>query len=456
MNSPHPEAGPSAASQARVAEAPQELKDISPQQWKSGIAAWLGWLFDGLDMHLYTIVATPFVMQLLHASSPKDPDVGKYSSIIQAAFLVGWALGGGFFGRVGDLIGRSRALNLTILTYCLFTGLSFFAETWWQLMIFRFLAALGIGGEWAVGASLISETWPKQWRHWMAAILQTGVNLGVLLATGVVALVTWISLKAGAEHTERFVFLAGILPALLTLWIRRHVPEPAEWHAAKSAVKHREPSVLDLFRGSVLSITVRTLLTCAVTLTAHWAFLFWYGVHLRNHPDAQAWTDGDRSYLATKAMFVVMGVSIFGNFLAAMLARAMGYPKAIALLCAAYFGIMFAAYGQPRPLKEIWWFLVGIGSCHGIFALFTMYLPPLFPTLLRTTGAGFCYNIGRIAAAAGTVAFGVLPNMEGGHAVGDYRLALYYASFLFIPGAIIALTMPELTSEEKTPSMPET
>src|SRR5262245_5680210 len=157
------------------------LRDVSATQWKSGLAAWLGWFFDGLDMHLYTLVATPFVAELL-AVDIRDDLVREKSSWIQAAFLVGWALGGGFFGRIGDRLGRSRALVLTILTYALFTGLSFFAQTWWQLLIFRFLAALGIGGEWAVGASLLSETWPKRWRPWIAAVLQTGVNLGVMLA----------------------------------------------------------------------------------------------------------------------------------------------------------------------------------------------------------------------------------------------------------------------------------
>src|SRR6187399_3098915 len=169
-----------------VGEKIVHLRDISSTQWKSGLAAWLGWFFDGLDMHLYTLVATPFVAQLLTVDI-RDDAVRQKSSWIQAAFLVGWALGGGFFGRVGDRLGRSRALMLTILTYALFTGLSFFAQTWWQLMIFRFLAALGIGGEWAVGASLLSETWPRKWRPWMAATLQCGVNLGILLACGAVA-----------------------------------------------------------------------------------------------------------------------------------------------------------------------------------------------------------------------------------------------------------------------------
>src|SRR5436853_2325413 len=147
-----------------------QSEKLTPQQWKSGIAAWLGWLFDGLDMHLYTLVAAPFVMTLVHAQSTSDPEVKKYGSWIQAAFLVGWALGGGFFGRVGDRLGRSRALVLTILTYALFTGLSYFARTWCQLFLFRFVAALGIGGEWAVGAALLSETWPPRWRPWIAVV----------------------------------------------------------------------------------------------------------------------------------------------------------------------------------------------------------------------------------------------------------------------------------------------
>src|SRR3972149_5625655 len=182
------------------------LRDISPDQWRSGIAAWLGWLFDGLDMHLYTLVAAPFVAQLLGGLHIKDERVGYYGSVIQASFLVGWALGGGFFGRIGDRLGRARALMLTVLTYALFTGLSYFAQSWWHLLIFRFLSALGIGGEWAVGAALLSETWPHRWRPWIAAVLQSAVNCGVLLA-----MVAGLAMK---DIPYRYLFLVGVIPAL--------------------------------------------------------------------------------------------------------------------------------------------------------------------------------------------------------------------------------------------------
>jgi MFS family permease len=417
-------------------EAAPRLQELSRHQWMSGIAAWLGWLFDGLDMHLYVLVATPFVTELLSLSNQKDARVGFYSSWIQAAFLIGWAVGGAAFGRIGDRLGRSRALMLTILTYALFTGLSYFAQTWWHLLIFRFLAALGIGGEWAVGASLLSETWPRSWRPWLAAVLQTAVNLGVMLAS--VALYV----MAGLRLPPRTVFLVGLLPALLVVWIRWGVPETKEWHEARLQSGPTQPGFLELFRGPVRSISVMTLLVCALTLPAHWAFLFWFPQHLRNLAELAGKDDAERSQMVAEAMFLLIAVSIAGNFVAAGLARVIGYRRAIALLCLGYFLSLFATYAVDRRPTDLEYGYVAVGLCQGIFALFTMYLPPLFPTLLRTTGAGFCYNIGRVAAGLGTVFFGLFAK------VGDYRLALLYASFLFLPAAGLALFMPEAEEEK--------
>jgi len=413
------------------------LRDLSPQQRKSGIAAWLGWLFDGLDMHLYTIVAAPFVMQLVGAASMSDPLVKEKSSWIQAAFLVGWALGGGFFGRAGDLLGRSRALSLTILTYATFTGLSFFAQTWWHLLIFRFLAALGIGGEWAVGSSLLSETWPKRWRPWVAAVLQTGVNIGVLIACFTTYLL--------AAYPKRCVFLVGILPALVVFWIRRSVPEPEEWQAAKDRSKDRPPGIAELFKGNVRRITLLTILVCATSLTAWWAFMFWNQQHLRNLPSIAHWAPEERERLVSVAFFIVIAISMGGNFFGAWLARLLGFRRAISLMCLGFFLAMYGSYCVPRDHVSLMRWTPWVGFFSGVFGLFTMYLPPLFPTLLRTTGAGFCYNIGRIAAAAGTIIFGLYAQ------VGDFRIALFYDGFLFLPAMAVALLMPELTDKPAEP-----
>ena len=402
---------------------------LTRPQLKSGVAAWLGWMFDGLDMHLYTLVAAPFVALLLGGLATTDSAVGKYASIIQAAFLLGWALGGGFFGYLGDRLGRARTLSLTVLTYAAFTGLSFFAETWWQLMIFRFLAALGIGGEWAVGASLLAETWPKTWRPWLAATLQCGVNIGILGA------VAANFLLAGAP--PKFLFLVGVLPALLVFWIRRAVPETAEWHAAKANAQ-KPPGLAELFRGETRRITIWVMIVCGISLTAHWAFMFWHQQHLRNLPDVLAMSAEQRNKLASTAMYLVIGSSILGNFFSGCLARCFGYRAVIAWTFLAYFVVMFLAYFTARDHTALLCWFPLIGFCQGVFALFTMYLPPLFPTLLRTTGAGFCYNIGRIAAAFGTVFFGLFSK------VGDHRAALFYAAFLFLPAAAAAWMLPKV------------
>ena len=439
--------------------APREatrLSELSPLQWKSGIAAWLGWLFDGLELHLYTLVAGPLMLHLL-ATTSANPAVNEKKAYIQAAFLIGWALGGAFFGRLGDRLGRSRTLALTVLTYALCTGLCAFAQTWWQLMIFRFIAALGIGGEWAVGASLLSETWPRAWRPWLAAILQTGVNLGVLVAATVVGLaMPWLQQLFTAEgqpgwlhggivsaqsflprlSPEHMVFLIGVFPALFVFWIRRKVPETAAWQSAESTAA--KPGIGDLFRGEVARTTWITTIVCALGLSAWWLFTFWHPQHLRKLLE-QAQTPADQiTPLVTKAFFVVIAVSIVGNFAAGWLARLLGNPRAI-LVCFVGLGVgMVGAFAVPRDFASLAWFWCPFtGFFSGVFGLFTMYLPPLFPTLLRTSGAGFCYNIGRLAAAAATIVFGLFAP------VGDFRTALLWSSVIAFAGAIAAWWLPK-------------
>ena len=409
------------------------LRELTPMQWKSGIAAWLGWLFDGLELHLYTLVATPLVMTLLMATSAADPAVKEKSAYIQAAFLLGWALGGAFFGRLGDRIGRSRALALTIITYALCTGLCAFAQTWWQLMIFRFVAALGIGGEWAVGASLLAETWPKAWRPWMAAVLQTGVNIGVLCGAVVVGLLSWV-LPPGSE---RWVFLVGVLPALLVFWIRRHVPEPETWQRAGASAAPK-PGALDLFRGSVRKITLHTSAVCALGLSAWWLMLFWQTQHLRKLLADAHTPAGETTQLVSAAFFAFNFASILGNFGAGWLALRIGNRRAISGMFLGLTLAIFGAFVVPRDFAALAWFWLPIGGFFGgVFGLFTMYLPPLFPTLLRTTGAGFCYNIGRIAAAAASIIFGLLVP------VGDFRISLLCVSLVGAAATIWAWWLPE-------------
>jgi MFS family permease len=416
------------------------LNQLSSQQKKSGLAAWLGWMFDGLDMHIYTLVAAPFVTLLLTTSSgelPAKADVDFKSAIIQASFLFGWAVGGGFFGRIGDLIGRSRTLVLTILFYACFTGLCAFCVEWWQLMICRFLSALGIGGEWAVGASLLSESWPKNWRPWMAAVLQMGINIGILLACAVQQLLIagvqleWFSSSMG----YRIIFLVGLLPALITLWIRKEVPETDEWKQAKG--QNKALGIKDLFGPEVRNVTWRILLLCTLSLTAHWAFMFWHTSYLRALPEVSKMVISEVNRVAMFGLVYMMCGSIVGCFFAGALAKLTSYRTAMILMFSGYAAAMILCFSEVRDLQTTLWFYMVIGFCQGVFGLFTMCLPPLFPVLLRTTGAGFCYNIGRVFAAAGTVFFLVQSP------VGDYRQALYYAALLFVPTIIASCFLPK-------------
>ncbi|MFL5619575.1 MAG: MFS transporter [Gemmatimonadaceae bacterium] len=409
------------------------LSELTPRQWRSGTAAWLGWLFDGLDMHLYTLVAAPVVLQLIGTVSNADPGVKEKSAYIQAAFLLGWALGGSFFGRLGDILGRSRALSFTILTYAICTGLCAFAQNWWQLMLFRFIAALGIGGEWAVGASLLSETWPKAWRPWIAAMLQTGVNLGILGAAITVGLLSLVL----PPHSERYVFLIGVLPAFLVFWIRRHVPEPEAWERERSSVIER-PRARDLFRGNVAPITLRTTTTCALALSGWWLFQFWQSQHLRRLLVDAGTEAGEVTRIVSASFFVLNAMAIVGNFAAGWLARAIGNRRAIVVFLAGLGLGIVAAFIVPRSINSLafFWFPLA-GFFSGVFALFTMYLPPLFPTLLRTTGAGFCYNIGRVAAAVCTIVFGLLAP------VNDYREALLWAGALALLASAWSWRLPK-------------
>jgi hypothetical protein len=254
------------------------------------------------------------------------------------------------------------------------------------------------------------------------------VNVGIL-AAGLANFVL-------AAAPPRYLFLVGVLPALLVLWIRRSVPETEEWRSAKARARSCEPGVRDLFRREVLGVTVRVVLVCGVSLTAHWAFMFWHQQHLRNLPEVLGWSAEAKNKLASTGMYLVIASSILGNFFAGWLSRYIGYRATIISMFFVYFLAMFGAYAIPRDHTSLLCWFPLIGFCQGAFALFTMYLPPLFPTLLRTTGAGFCYNIGRITAAFGTVFFGL------SSAFGDYRGALLYAGWLFLPATLVSFFLP--------------
>ena len=202
-------------------------------------------------------------------------------------------------------------------------------------------------------------------------MLQCGVNIGILMAVFANHLM--------ARSEPKYLFLVGIIPALLVFWIRRAVPETEEWQAAKKDAHHHEPKLSALFQGDVWRVTLWTMVVCGISLTAHWAFMFWHVQHLRNLPEVLSMTSEERNKLASLAMYLVIGSSIAGNFFSGWLAKRLGYRATIGATFFVYFVVMCAAYCTARDHHALlWWFPV-IGFCQGVFGLFTMYLPPLFP-----------------------------------------------------------------------------
>ena len=191
------------------------------------IATWLGWLFDGLDSSLYPLVASQAFGELIGANNPA---FGWIAAKVLAIFLFGWSLGGFLFGFLGDKIGRAKALSLSILTYAVFTGFSGLSHNWEELAIFRFLAGLGIGGEWALGVALLAESSKPEKRIMSTAFLATGFSLGYLIAV----LVNLILSPFG----WRWVFLFGIIPAILVFFIRKNIQEPETWSSIKQKLNN--------------------------------------------------------------------------------------------------------------------------------------------------------------------------------------------------------------------------
>lgn len=420
---------------------------INKTQWKALIAAWLGWAFDGLDGYLYVIVGVPFVRKLLEANAGgaavSQAEVISKAALIQAVFLVGWAVGGAVFGRIGDRIGRSKTLTLTVLTYAVFTGLSAFAGEWWHLLIFRFIAALGIGGEWAAGSALVCEILPKKHRAWASATLQSGYMIGCICASLTVKAFAW---AAGAWQMPallepRWVFLVGVLPALLTVWIRYAVPEPEEWKKAAAGKEH--PPVSVLFSRQLWRTTVLTMALTSVALTTVWAFLFFGPAAVRKMPDVQGWEPAKVSHLVSNVTIAYLLINIAANFFATYLARALGNRKAFMLLMAASLVVFLVGFSLPLTLGNVYW-IFGLVSFFalGLFGIFPLYVPLLFPTLVRTLGAGFTYNVGRLVAAVGTFAGGWVARQESG----EVR-AMFYVGFLYIVGIVVAMVIPEVPRE---------
>jgi MFS family permease len=410
------------------------VREVTPYQWLVLLVAWLGWVFDAMDGTIYAMVQRPVITELL-GSGASAADVGFYSSAVFSVMLTGWALGGIVFGVLADYFGRTKALTLTILIYSLFTGLSALAETWWHLAIFRFITGLGLGGEWAAGAALVAEVWPDHLRARAGAMLQSAAAIGFLLAAlanRVVGVVSW-----------RYVFLVGALPALLVLLIRMVVKEPESWVAARDERRQtteKSFTLSRLFRADLRRDTLVASSLAFVVLLGLWGSTMWIPAAIREiaavSPAASGLAGPDlERYLTEKASDGVMllnAVSLVGYLLFGPLADWIGRKKTFFLYFAGAVVTFPLAFLTTSSVDALFWLLplVGIFTL-GVTSGFPIYLPELFPTAVRTTGVGFCYNLGRFVTAGGVFITGYLVGVMGSYAKAATAVSLVYVIGMF-------------------------
>ena len=439
--------------------------------WTVLTIAALGWMFDTFDQHLFTLLRQQSVTQLLRGTVPDAQLADAAKSVggnLTAMFLIGWAIGGFIFGTLGDRIGRTRTMMVTILIYAIFTGLNGFVQTMPQYYACRFMIALGVGGEFAAGASLVAEVWPSRSRAMGLGLLQSLSAVGNIFAaiiTLVLSAISW-----------RYLFMLGMLPALLTLWIRRSVHEPEAWQRAQDEAKE-SGQTRDI--GSISALFSDPLLrrnTFAGTLLAMagigglWGVGFFsvdlIGSALRplvtHAPDIVAIADPAARDAAIKAGLQHWRSLVFleqmiagglGMFSFALITERMGRRPAMALFFVLAFLSLQAFFHLVRDPLTAFIFVFPLGFCTlAPVSAFAIYFPELFPTRLRATGVGFCYNAARILAAFAPVALGQLAvNFADPHdETAGLRIAASIVSCVYIIG-LIALTIAPETKDKPLP-----
>ncbi len=464
----------------------------SPRRNLALVAALLGWMFDGFEMGLFPLVARPALRDLLGAGTLESV-VGLWFGVITAGFLVGAATGGVLFGRLGDRVGRVKAMTLSVLVYAGCSGLCGFATEPWHLAVLRFLGALGMGGEWALGVALVMELFADTPRGKLAAAIGAAGNLGyaivAVVALGLNQMPTFEF--AGASNWRLLMFL-GALPAVLTLFLRLFVPESKPWEQARDEGKVNHWGGGDLpiilagmaaalgvvalwanplpvawkFAGTVPLVAVaagcfllpirqylarsgvpparvrrqvaRLLLgagLAGVPLLATWAGVMW------QYTFVHKLTEGRDPTAVPTVMLVSATAAALGSFAIALLGDRFGRRPVYAVLCVLSLAALLSFYTMHDhygPALVLHAGVVGF-VCAGFYGWLPLYLPELFPTAIRAAGQGFSFNFGRVIAAVGALQTTALLNAFGN----DYARACSVTTGVYLVGLLLIAFAPE-------------
>jgi MFS family permease len=433
--------------QAMIADELPWYRLLSRSQWSTLIAANLGWTFDGYETYAVVLVNSVALRQLLDPSQYSQIPV--YAGTVIALTLLGWGVGGLIGGVLADYLGRKRTMMLAILAYSIMTGLSAFAWDWLSFAVLRFLVGIAIGSEWVTGASIVAELWPDRARGRGVGLMQCGFGIGFFVASSV-----WLFVAAMGPDAWRYMFIIGVLPALMTLWVRRSIPESERWEQVRArrraAVERKRTgaalgeeeralariTVVDLFADRTIRrrIVLAFLMSLATTL-AYWGMGAWIppfvGAAAANAGlNSQQWV----SYAgAANAAASLIGFTAFG-FLADVFGRK---PVMICYVVAAFFTVpLMFVWAQDLSMMLVAAALSGV-FVIGQFTWMAAWLPELFPTRMRATAAGFVFNTPRLIAWLGPFISGWIIANLGGFSHAAMTIALTYflslAAAVFLP-----------------------
>lgn len=387
--------------------------------WTVLIIAALGWLFDTMDQHIFNLLRQASVKEILTSQGVPDAQLNATATAVGAQvtawFLIGWATGGIIFGILGDRLGRTRTMVITICIYAAFTGLNGLVQTIWQYELCRFLTALGVGGEFAAGAALVAEVFPERSRAMALGTLQSLSavgNIAASLLTLAMSAVSW-----------RWAFAVGVLPALLVVFIRTVVKEPERWQQARQTAvetggRKELGNIFDLFRDPMLRRNTLVGIMLAVAgVGGFWGVSVWLpdliGSALSSLPVLEGMSEAAKKstlqqYRSTVSLVQQVG-AFFGMFSFALLCVRIGRRPALLIFFLLAFGAIQGTFRFVHTFADAMFWAPILGFCATApFAAFCVYFPELFPTRLRATGVGLCYNVARYLAAAAPIALGGL------------------------------------------------
>ncbi|CAN5901254.1 MFS transporter [soil metagenome] len=419
---------------------------ITRYQWLVFMIASAGWVFDVFEGQLFAIFKTPALVELLGYSESELANeaaareaVDWHANAALALFLVGGAVGGLGFGILADRIGRVKTLAFTILVYSIFSALTFFAQEVWHLHALRFLVALGVGGEWAVAAALVAETFGPKARTFALGTFHTSSVLGVALAASVGVVL--------ASSHWRWGFLLGITPALLVFWVRLSLKEPEGWRAAKLEEKAGEAlgSLSELLGDARWrSRALIGLGLASVGLASYWGIHAWAPELVVETLDPARSIDERRRIANSVYLFVNCTGSLLGLLCFAPLAAWKGRRAAFAIYhVGAFVMVPLAFLGAQTFVQAVGLLSLTAFFVVGMHAGYAIYFPELFPTRLRATGGSFCFNVGRLLSGVLLLVRGTLRAELGG-----LRPAVAAMALLFLVGLVLLAFAPETKGKD--------